>query len=85
MGLFASRPRREFHYTPYFLKEPEKTLRERMRFRRTSGLEQRARSSRRWLILAMVAVGLMWYLFPDVVTSLWLDPVEIGTEDLYTP
>lgn len=85
MGLFVRPPRREFRYTPYFLQDPPKDLRERMRFRRTSGLEDKVRSSRKWLILAVLTVGLIWYLFPEVVSTLWLSPVEIGTEDIQTP
>lgn len=85
MGLFSRPTRREFRYTPYFHQEPPKDLRERLRFRRSSGLEDQVRSTRKWLILAVLTVALIWYLFPEVVTSLWLSPVEIGTEDLKTP
>ncbi|MCB1047801.1 MAG: hypothetical protein KDC10_11450 [Calditrichaeota bacterium] len=82
MKFGSSRARRSFGYTPFFLKEPPKELRERLKFRRSSGLEDRARSARRWLLVAVASLLLIWYLFPEVVSSFWLDSVQIGSEDL---
>jgi hypothetical protein len=70
---FRKPPRREFNYTPFYLKEPEKDLKERLRIPREDDYFRKRRSSLSWVILLVLFLGLFEFLFPGIVRQ-WFQP-----------
>ncbi len=74
--------RRRFGYTPMRLKEEQPDLRERLKLERTPGTEAKSGALVRLLLLALAAVALIHWLFPEVTSDLLRGQVLIDRGDL---
>jgi hypothetical protein len=81
MKFLTKYKRPQFNYTPMYLKEPKKDLRERMRIPRDPDRHRGARPWWHYLLLLMFFLFCYWRLFPEITGNLLIPDIVIDSTD----